>query len=365
MLAICRCLPVAAEAVDELCILLLLLPVEILELPVNLDNARKIRPVLGAELRRFLLEVAPARMDLPKSGRGKTAVLFLQAGICGDHPLRVALRRGAVLGLGQDAVGRGGNKLTAELVDLQRGRVVLGLAGLCAGGSLRRGHNAMGGLELRQALFVGVDAGLQLPELAVEPGGRFRGRFDLALAVLLLIGADQSIDDCGRERSVARAEANLDKKRPRHRLHAQAAAEAVEKPGLRCRRGRIGTESGKTAGEISAESRRLVQAKAGDNPPGKLVAAQLAGNGFKFERSTEQRGRRQRVRRTESQRGGRSGAQLDFTAGLILIGRNYTVDKTEKQQPAFNQKDQAAAHDKKPPELRQGNAAAAPAHSRR
>ena len=73
-------LPVAVEAVDEFGVFFLLLAVEILQLPADFDIARKVGAVFGAELRRFLLKIAAARMDLLKGGGGKIAAFGRRRG---------------------------------------------------------------------------------------------------------------------------------------------------------------------------------------------------------------------------------------------------------------------------------------------
>jgi hypothetical protein len=61
LLAIESGLPVAAEALDELRVFRLLLPVEILQLAADFDHARKAGAVFGAELGLFLLQIAAPR----------------------------------------------------------------------------------------------------------------------------------------------------------------------------------------------------------------------------------------------------------------------------------------------------------------
>ena len=136
----------------------LLLPVEILQLAANLDDAGKVWAVLDAELGLFLFEFAAAGLNLLEQSGGEVAVFGLEARIGGDDQLRVALRSRSVLGLAQDAVGGGGYQLAAQLIDLHQGRGVLGLAGLAVGQRFGRGQQAMLALEGRQPLFVLLDA---------------------------------------------------------------------------------------------------------------------------------------------------------------------------------------------------------------
>jgi hypothetical protein len=76
--------------------------------------------VFGAELSLFLLKIAAASVDLLEERSGKVGVVGLESRIGGDHRLRIALRSGAVLSLGKNAVCCRSNELAAELVNLQQ-----------------------------------------------------------------------------------------------------------------------------------------------------------------------------------------------------------------------------------------------------
>ena len=71
LLAIDGGLPVAAEACDEFGVFGLFLPVEILELAADFDDARKAGPVFGAELGLFLLQIAAPGVNLIEERGGK------------------------------------------------------------------------------------------------------------------------------------------------------------------------------------------------------------------------------------------------------------------------------------------------------
>ena len=86
LLAIERGLPVAAEALDQFGVLGLFLPVEILQLAANFDDAGKAGAVFGAELGLFLLQIAAAGVNLLQERGGKVAAFGLQARIGGDRP---------------------------------------------------------------------------------------------------------------------------------------------------------------------------------------------------------------------------------------------------------------------------------------
>ncbi len=186
MLAVESGLPVAAEALDEFRVFSLLLPVEILQLTADFNHARKAGAVFGAELRLFLLQIAAAGVNLLEERGGKVGVLSLQARICGDHHLRVALRGGAILGFAEDAVGGGGNKLAAELVDFHQSRGVLGFAGLAVGLHLGRAHDAVLRFEIGKALLITIDADLQICKLGVQPARCLRRGLNLRFGLLLL-----------------------------------------------------------------------------------------------------------------------------------------------------------------------------------
>ncbi len=101
LLAIESGLPVAAKALDQFCVFGLLLPVEILQLAADFNDARKAGAVLGAELGLFLLQIAAAGVNLLEKRSGEVgACQPAGADRTAMTSLRIALRGGAILGLG-------------------------------------------------------------------------------------------------------------------------------------------------------------------------------------------------------------------------------------------------------------------------
>ncbi len=164
----------------------------------DFDDAGKAGPVFGAELGLFLLQIAAARMKLIEERGGKVGIWRLQARIGGDYHLRIALRGGAILGFAEDAIGSGGDQLAAQLVDLKESRGVLGFTGLAVGPHLRCAQNAVLRLVVSQTLVVPVNASLEIGELGIEPAGALRCGLNLRFDFLLLIVANERIDDRSR-----------------------------------------------------------------------------------------------------------------------------------------------------------------------
>ena len=186
LLAIESGLPVAAEAFDQFRVLGLLLPVEILQLAANFDDARKAGAVFGAELGLFLLQVAAAGVNLLQERGGKVGVSACRRGSAAMTISGSPCEAARYSASAKNAVGGGGHKLAAELVDLEQGRAVFGFAGLAVGQNLRRAHNAVLRLEVGQALLVPVDASLQVGKLGIEPAGGLRRGLNLRFGFLLL-----------------------------------------------------------------------------------------------------------------------------------------------------------------------------------
>ncbi len=168
LFAVQRSLPVAAESLNEFRVFRLLLPIEILQLTANLNHARKIGAMFGAELGLFLLQIAAAGVNLLEERGGKVA-LRLQARIAGDHHLRVALRGGrysASLRM-RSVVAATSWRLNSSIS--KQSRRVLGFPLLPIGLHLGRAHDAVLHLEIGKALLVLIVAGLQIGELRIEP----------------------------------------------------------------------------------------------------------------------------------------------------------------------------------------------------
>ena len=170
LLAIHRRLPGAPEAIHQLGVFGLLLPVQIQQFAANLHHPGKVRTVFRTQLRLFQLQFAAARVNLLQESGRKAAAFDLQLGIGGDYQFRVALGSGAVFGFAQNAIGRCAYQLPAQLVDLQQDRAVLCLALLAIGQRLRGAQQAVLVLESRQSLLILLHTGLQLLELALQPG---------------------------------------------------------------------------------------------------------------------------------------------------------------------------------------------------
>ena len=90
LLAVDGHLPCAAEALHQPGILGLLLPLQILQLAANLDDAGKVGAVLDVELSLFLFELAALGVNLLEQRCGEVAAFGLQARIGGNDQLRIA-----------------------------------------------------------------------------------------------------------------------------------------------------------------------------------------------------------------------------------------------------------------------------------
>src|SRR5208282_3227582 len=104
-----------------------------------------------------------------------------------------------------------------------------------------------------------IDADLQVCKLSIEPSGCLRCGLNLRFGILLLIGADERIDDRSRQCGVAGSESNLNQECVRHGFHMQTRREVLEKPGLRLRGGLVGIETGKTLGKAAPKALLLVE----------------------------------------------------------------------------------------------------------
>ena len=357
-------LPCAPELIHKFGVFGRDLPVEILQLAANLHHPGKVRPVLDAQLRLFLVQLAVAGMELLQQCSGKVNVFVLQVGIGGNDQLGIALGGGAVLSLAQNAVAGGDDQLPAQLVDLQQGRGVLGLALLPIGQRLRGGEDAVPALEFRQAMLVLLDASLEIFELALKPVRGLSGRLHAGLAVLLPIGANQAVHHGGRERCVPGAKANLNHQRARQGLDVKSPLKSLQQPGLGVAVSLLGAEAGKTARKIAHKAGRLVELESGDHPPGQLVAAKNIGLRLKLERRCQRGGRNGGLSSVKAERRCRRGAQRYPGAGFVLVGGKEAIQKAQQQQSPQHGRNHAAAADQNLPERAQGGGGTVPAEVR-
>ncbi len=278
------------EAFDKFRVLGLFLPVEILQLAANFDDAGKARTVLGAELSLFLLKIATPGVNLLEKGGCEARVVSLQVWIGCNDCLRITLRSGAILRFGENSIRCRGNELAAEQVDLKQRRTVLGFSGLAVRHNPRCAHDAVLIFKLRQALLVPVNVCLQICELRTEPSCGLGSGLNLGFGFLLVVGGDERVDDGGRKRGVVRAEAEFDQHGARNRFHVKAARETIQKPGLGIGRGLFGIKARKAAGKVAAEGRSGRKLERDNHAPGEPVAAKNTGQRFQCDGRGKNRG---------------------------------------------------------------------------
>src|ERR1700691_1497746 len=118
--------------------------------------------------------------------------------------------------------------------------------------------------------------------------------------------------------------------------------------------------------KAAIEGSRLVKLQIGNHLPSQLVAAKVIGKRLLLQRRGQDRRRRQRPARciqTERGRGRRSQGNLG--AGLVLVGSNQAIEKTQHKQAAFDRKEHAPPAGQDRPQLAQGRRRAVAAGHRR
>ena len=332
----------AAKALNDAAVFKLDLAGEVGKLGADFDGAREVGAVFLAELREFLFEGALLRVQLAQKRHAARAVRAGERGVRGEDEFGVAMSGGQILGLAAHALGAGVDHLATELVDALHHGGVLNLVAVALRVSDWSVDEAVFLLKSGQVGLVAIDGFLELDELTVEPAGGLRGGVHMGIGGLLVVGADEAVDDGSGEGGVVRAEADLHDQGAGHGAGVKIAREALQQPRLRGWVGVVDVKGAEADGKVGGEGGRGVETQIADDAPGELVAVQHCGHGFQLGLAHGAGGGTRRLRTVEVEGGVGRGAEGNAGAGFKLFGGEEAVGEAGGQRKGENAEEDAA-----------------------
>ena len=219
-------MPCAAQAFTQLCLLGLQLLVQVCKLLANLGHPAVIRPMLQAQLRHFLLQIAAARANLPKDSGREISIFVFKMRVCGQHQFRIALYRSLVLRLAQNSLGSRSHQFLGQLVHLRHGGEML--SGLLFARIFRRNQNSIFLFKLSNPAVFFISFCLQSSKLRFQPSRSLSGISPARLRLFAHKCGNQCIHHICRDRRIVRAKTNLHQQRAWNRPYVQAALKAFQ-----------------------------------------------------------------------------------------------------------------------------------------
>ena len=126
----------------------------------------------------------------------------------------------------------------------------------------------------RQPGLIGIHLRFQILQLPPQPSGVLRRGSHSAFVLIFLVGVNQPIHNCSRQRRILGAKSYLQHQRSGQRLHQQLPLEPHQQPLARASARSLHPESGKFAGKPSSKSGRIIKLQLGNHPPSQPLTAE-------------------------------------------------------------------------------------------